>query len=171
MTGRIAVGMLTGVLALGCQSIEGGQPIDDVRRTTLVRWSAASSGPDIVTVGGPAAAAPRCFRTTFPARANLSTDLPPAFNGSSDFPAATYAAIEALFTDDVEAALRSDSDGLRARSPGDVRLGDFLELEHVTFPRRTRLDVLLPLDETASDVTRELLRTLLPLVDAHCPHP
>ncbi|HZJ52958.1 MAG TPA: hypothetical protein VFD38_02375 [Myxococcaceae bacterium] len=175
MTGRSAVGVLMGVLALGCQSLEGDTPADAVPGTRLVRWSSASSGPDIVSVGGPAGAAPRCFRTTLPARANVSTDvstdISPLFAGASEFPAETYAAIEALFTDDVEAVLRSDSDRLRARPPGEVRLGHFLDLEHVGFPRRTWLDVRLPLDETASDLTRELLRTLLPLVDAHCPHP
>jgi hypothetical protein len=175
MTGRIAMGVLTGILALGCQSLEGDQPVDDVPRTTLVRWNSASSGPDIVSVGGPAGAAPRCFRTTLPAPANVSTDVPtdvaPVFAGASEFPAETYAALEALFTDDVDAVLRSDSDRLRARPAGEVRLGHFLDLEHVGFPHPSQLSVRLPLDETASDVTRELLRTLLPLVDAHCPHP
>ena len=163
--------VLTGVLAVGCQSIEGDSPADDVYRTTVIRWASVSTGPDILTVGGPAGAAPRCFRPMFPAQANVSIDVPASFNGSSDFPAETYAAIEALFTDGVEGVLRGDSDRLRSRPPGDVQLGTFLDLAHVPLPPGTRLEVRLPLDETASDVTLELLRTLLPLVDGHCPHP
>ena len=67
--------------------------------------------------------------------------------------------------------LRGDSERLRSRPSGDVRLGDFLDLEHVPFARGTRLDVRLPLDETASGVTLDLLGKLLPLIDGHCPHP
>ena len=171
MRGRFVVVVWTGVLAVGCHSIEGDVPADDGRRTTVIRWSSAVSGPDIVTVGGPTAAAPRCFRTIFPAQANVRTDVPPAFNGYSDFPPETYAAIEALFTDEVDAVLRSDSDRLRGRPSGAVRLGDFLDLEHVPVVRRTPLAVRLPLDRTASDVTLVLLGKLLPLIDGHCPHP
>jgi hypothetical protein len=172
MRGRLVVVVWTGVLSVGCQAVEGDVPPDDGRRTTVIRWSSAVSGPDIVTVGGPAAAAPRCFRTIFPVQANVNTDVvPPAFNGYSDFPPETYAAIEALFTDEVDTVLRGDSDRLRSRPAGAVRLGDFLDLEHVPVVRGTPLAVRLPLDQTASDVTLELLGKLLPLIDGHCPHP
>ena len=171
MRGRFAVVLGMGVLAVGCQAVEGDAPADDMRRTTVIRWSSSVSGPDVVTVGGPTAAAPRCFRTIFPAQANVRTDVPPAFNGYSDFPAETYAAIEALFTDEVDTVLRRDSDRLRSRPSGDVRLGEVLDLQHVPVVRGTRLDVRLPLDETASDGTLELLGKLLPLIDGHCPHP
>ena len=63
------------------------------------------------------------------------------------------------------------SDLLAARPPGDVRPGHFLDLGQVTVPRRTPLDVRLPLDDTTSAVTLELLGRLLPLIDGHCPHP
>lgn len=168
------MGLWTCVLSVGCHGGEADAPANDARHTAVIRWSSASSGPDLVTVGGPATATPRCFRTIFPATANMAaapSEVPPAFNGASDFPAEAYAEIEALFTADVETVLRSDSDRLRARPSGEVRLGEFLDLGHVTTQRRTPLDVRLPLDETASAVTRELLGTLLPLVDAHCPHP
>ena len=171
MRGRFVVALWTGALAVGCQAVEGSTPADEGRRTTVIRWSSVASGPDIVTVGGPASAAPRCFRTIFPARANVSTDVPPAFNGYSDFPEETYAAIESLFTDQVETVLRGDSDRLRSRPSGDVRLGDFLDLEHVPVAGGDRLAVRLPLDETASDTTLQLLGKLLPLIDGHCPHP
>jgi len=171
MTRRLTVFVLTGALAIGCQSVEGDSPASDGYGTTVVRWASALAGPDILTVGGPAGAAPRCFRTMFPAQANVSIDVPASFAGSSAFPAETYAAIEALFTDEVVTVLRGDSDRLRSRPPGEVRLGNFLDLAHVPLPSGTRLEVRLPLDETASDVTVELVRTLLPLVDGHCPHP
>jgi hypothetical protein len=171
MRGRFVVVAWTGVLAVGCQAIEGDPGPDDGRRTTVIRWSSALSGPDIVTVGGPTAAAPLCFRTIFPVQANVRTDVPPAFNGYAGFPEETYAAIEALFTDEVDTVLRGDSDRLRSRPAGDVRLGDFLDLEHVPVVRGTRLAVRLPLDRTASDGTLDLLGKLLPLIDGHCPHP
>jgi hypothetical protein len=174
MTGRFAAGLVSGVLAIGCQSGDEDTPADVGPHTTVIRWSSASSGPDIVSVGGRTTSAPRCFRTIFPATANVAqapSDVPAAFNGASDFPAEAYAEIDALFTDDVETVLRSDSDRLRARPASEVRLGAFLDLGHVATQRRTPLDVRLPLDQTASAATRELLGTLLPLVDAHCPHP
>jgi hypothetical protein len=71
----------------------------------------------------------------------------------------------------VETVLRGDSDRLRSRPSGDVRLGDFLDLEHVPLAGGDRLAVRLPLDETASDTTLQLLGKLLPLIDGHCPHP
>ena len=122
MTRRLTVFVLTGALAIGCQSVEGDSPASDGYGTTVVRWASALAGPDILTVGGPAGAAPRCFRTMFPAQANVSIDVPASFAGSSAFPAETYAAIEALFTDEVVTVLRGDSDRLRSRPPGEVRL-------------------------------------------------
>jgi hypothetical protein len=163
--------VLTGILVVGCRSVEGDTPAGEVYGTDVIRWASASSGPDILLVGGPSGAAPRCIRTLYPAQANMGMDGPPSFNGISGFPDDAYAAVDALFTDEVEAVLRGDSDRLRARPPADVHPGSFLDLEHTPLPPRTRLDVRLPVDETASSVTLELLAKLLPLLDAHCPHP
>ena len=171
MERRLAAHVMTCILALGCRPAESDSPTNDVHGTRVIRWASASSGPDILFVGGPSGAPPGCFRTLYPAQANLGRDVPPSFDGHAEFPVETYERMDALFTEEVETELRADSDRLRARPPREVPLGSFLDLEHAASPPGTPLDVRLPVDETASTVTLDLLGRLLPLLDAHCPHP
>jgi len=60
---RLAARVLTGILAVGCQSVEGDPPASDVHGIGVIRWAFAASGPDILFVGGPPGVTPGCFRT------------------------------------------------------------------------------------------------------------